>query len=226
MWFPCLNATLLEWGQGHFSTFCIGRTTLLNPQMLRSHGDRRHNGIRQLWVAEYLHLQALREVYIKVACFQSLSRSYCQYKALQDVNYQQEERWTQPPHSGSGEQESSCCTQNCCGQSQASCKTSSEFCQQHFTGTDAPKHTINVYPLENEPGLGEFCTSPFIHSYMHIAKMLVSGQGAWGQLLAIFILPCTVNKNCNCSAVQGLYPSQQSPRDFFGVLWEFFVAFF
>lgn len=93
-----------------------------------------------------------------------------------------------------------------------------EFCQQLFTGTDAPKCTINVYPLENEPGLREFCISPFIHSHMHIAKMLVSGQGAWGQLLAIFILPGTVNKSCNCSAVQGTYPSW----DFFWCTLDFF----
>lgn len=95
-----------------------------------------------------------------------------------------------------------------------------------LTGTDAPKHTINVYPLENEPGLGEFCTSPFTHSYMHIAKMLVSGQRTWGQLLAIFTLPCTVNKNCNCSTVQGLYPSQQSPWGFFWCFGSFLLFIF
>lgn len=68
--------------------FCIGRITLLNPRMLRSHSDRRHNGIRQLYVVEYLCLQAIREAHIKATCFQSLSRSYEQYMTLWDINYQ------------------------------------------------------------------------------------------------------------------------------------------
>lgn len=134
-----------------------------------------------------LFLQAQQEAHIKAACFQSLSRSSYQYKALWDINYQWRDhekkgfnkhmtyvQWFR----GAGklllhtEQMQSCCW---CSQSIPQNKRC-ESCRQPFTGTDAPKCIINFYPLGSVPGLREFCISPFTHSHVYIAKMLLLGQ--------------------------------------------------